>query len=70
MRWNGAHELRLNACEVVDGWPLSGPVAFALDGGTTMSVDWPDGSVEYESTFDWQVTVVGTVDGSRVDLSR
>jgi pimeloyl-ACP methyl ester carboxylesterase len=70
MRWNAAHELRLNACEVIDGWPLSGPVSFALDGETTMSVDWPDGSVEYESTFDWTVTVVGTVDGRRVDLSR
>lgn len=70
MYWNGDDQLALDDCELIDGWRLTGQVTFAQDGVTTMSLQWGGGSVKYESTADWEVTVTGTVDGDPVELSR
>lgn len=60
----------LHECELLPDWPLSGTIIFGYDFSSTMSLTLPNGTLEYESTEMWEVTVSGVIDGRPIDLSR
>lgn len=63
-------QLRLDGCELLADWPMTGTIVYRTDGVTTMSLDVPGGAVEYESSPFWEITVTGTLDGEPIDESR
>lgn len=74
MSWRGSpmeptDTFELTDCALLPDWPTSGTVTFDA-GETTMSLELPNGTLEYESTATWEVTVTGVLDGVEVDLSR
>lgn len=70
LSWAGSDNLELHDCEVLPGWPLTGSVEFSPEFTTTMELELPNGSVTYQSTETWEVTVKGTLDGEPIELSR
>jgi pimeloyl-ACP methyl ester carboxylesterase len=63
-------EIALDGCELIDGWALSGLVAFEEDGTTTMELRASNAELSYESSPFWRVTVTGTLDGEPVEIER
>jgi pimeloyl-ACP methyl ester carboxylesterase len=70
MTWQANESFELHDCEVLLGWPLNGSVEFTPELTTTMELELPNGTITYESTEAWDVTVEGTLDGEPIDLSR
>lgn len=65
-----ADRFTLHDCELLADWPLTGTIILRYDFFTTMSLNLPNGTLRYESTDTWDVTVTGTIDGEAIDLSR
>ena len=70
LTWHDTEAFDLHGCELIAGWPLSGSMMLDEDGTTVIDITVPNGSLHYESSAQWHVTVTGTLDGAPVEISR